>query len=97
MAKLVVETQQDRIRDAWEAVRAERDRRLAASDWTQLPDAQLPDAQRAAWKKYRQALRDLPERLSDDEALAGKIRWPAPPKTPKTKKAGPHRRHRRRV
>ena len=51
-------------------LRAERDRLLAASDWTQLPDAPLTDSQRAAWRDYRQALRDLPE-TGDD--------WPASP------------------
>lgn len=53
------------------ALRAERDRLLAASDWTQLPDAPLADEQRTAWRDYRQALRDLPE--TGD--------WPAPPST----------------
>lgn len=38
--------------------RAERNRMLAATDWTQLPDAPLDDAQRAAWSAYRQSLRD---------------------------------------
>lgn len=38
--------------------RARRDRMLAASDWTQLPDA-TPPGGRAAWAEYRQALRDL--------------------------------------
>jgi hypothetical protein len=39
-------------------VRAERDRRLSASDWTQVLDAPVD---RTAWVLYRQALRDLPE------------------------------------
>lgn len=34
-----------------------RDRLLVESDWTQLPDAPVD---RAAWAKYRQALRDFP-------------------------------------
>lgn len=34
-----------------------RDRLLAESDWTQLPDAPVD---RDAWATYRQALRDLP-------------------------------------
>lgn len=40
----------------WAAIRAERNAKLAASDWTQLPDAPV-DA--AAWATYRQALRDI--------------------------------------
>jgi hypothetical protein len=38
-------------------VRAQRDRLLSASDWTQVLDAPVD---RAAWATYRQALRDLP-------------------------------------
>ena len=38
-------------------MRNARDLLLAASDWTQLPDAPC-DAQ--AWADYRQALRDFP-------------------------------------
>ena len=50
-------------------MRARRDGLLFACDWTQLPDAPLTEAQRAAWRAYRQALRDVPE--------TGE--WPAPP------------------
>ena len=38
-------------------VRAQRDRLLSASDWTQVLDAPVD---KAAWATYRQALRDLP-------------------------------------
>lgn len=51
--------------------RRERNARLASSDWTQLPDVKLSKDQAAAWKAYRQALRDLP--------LEGKPAWPKPP------------------
>lgn len=53
-------------------VRRERNERLAACDWTQLPDAAMD---RAAWATYRQALRDLPASFSGD----GPIPWPATP------------------
>lgn len=36
---------------------AERDVALRASDWTQLPDAPLTDAERTAWTEHRKALR----------------------------------------
>lgn len=50
------------VEDAAEdTVRAERDRRLAESDWMGLSDTTMPDA----WKTYRQALRDLPANTSD--------------------------------
>jgi hypothetical protein len=55
----------------WEAVRIERNARLAASDWTQLPDAPV-DA--AAWAEYRQELRDI---TSQDDPF--NIVWPSEP------------------
>lgn len=55
-----------------EAGRAERDRRLAASDWTQLADATLDDATRSAWAEYRQALRNVPQQ----EGFPWNINWP---------------------
>ena len=42
-------------------VRAERDALLAGSDWTQLPDAPLSAEEKAAWTKYREDLRNLPQ------------------------------------
>lgn len=49
----------DTVPDEWlvERMRNHRDRLLAASDWTQLPDTPVD---RAAWAEYRQALRDFP-------------------------------------
>ena len=49
----------DTIPNEWlvERMRAHRDRLLAASDWTQLPDAPVD---REAWATYRQALRNFP-------------------------------------
>lgn len=51
-------------------IRPQRDQLLAASDWTQLPDAPLTGEQQAAWRDYRQALRDLPDTGGE---------WPVPP------------------
>ena len=53
--------------------RAERDRLLAASDWTQLPD--VHEATRAAWAEYRQALRDVPQQ----DGFPLTITWPERP------------------
>ena len=39
------------------AVRADRNARLAATDWTQIADS---TADKPAWAAYRQALRDVP-------------------------------------
>lgn len=55
--------------------RAERDARLAACDWTQLPDAPLDNAQRAAWAEYRQGLRDVPRQAG----FPGAVEWPHAP------------------
>ena len=54
-------------------LRAERNALLAASDWTQAPDA--PTANAAAWKVYRQALRDLPQQWTYPNAP----QWPTTP------------------
>lgn len=56
----------------WDRVRAERDRRLAACDWTQVADAPV-DA--AAWAVYRQELRDIPQNWNDPEL----VEWPEEP------------------
>jgi len=60
---------------AWRAFRLERNARLTASDWTQLADAPLDDASRTAWRAYRQALRELPEKTTDPRMPE----WPPPP------------------
>lgn len=61
---------------AWLELRVERDRILAASDWTQTAgDAPLSDARRKAWASYRQELRELPAGTKDPRSPA----WPKPP------------------
>lgn len=39
--------------------KAERNRRLSDSDWTQMADSPLSATEKSAWAKYRQALRDM--------------------------------------
>ncbi|WP_131194077.1 tail fiber assembly protein [Lichenihabitans psoromatis] len=58
----------------WADLRAERDRRLAACDWTQMADAPLDAATRAAWVAHRQALRDM---TAVDHI--GRAVWPVQP------------------
>ncbi len=58
------------------SVRRQRDNLLAASDWTQtVADSPLSDKERAAWSKYRQALRDLPAQAGFPET----VDWPVAP------------------
>jgi hypothetical protein len=79
----VSDKRRNEILDDWAAnhisfylgnLRRERDGLLAASDWTQAADAPV-DAK--AWAAYRQALRDLPETITDPTA---DVAWPEPPK-----------------
>ena len=49
-----------------ELLRGVRNALLSESDWTQLPDSPLTEAQRAEWATYRQALRDITETYADN-------------------------------
>lgn len=60
---------------AWARLREERAARMAACDWTQLPD--VPEETRLAWQPYRQELRDLPDTTIDPFAPE----WPTPPQS----------------
>lgn len=53
-------------------IRSERNRLLAATDWTQLSDA--PD-DKAAWAAYRQGLRDI----SKQATFPSSVTWPEAP------------------
>lgn len=55
------------------AVRTDRNKRLADSDWTQLSDS--PESNKAAWATYRQALRDVPKQAG----FPWDVQWPAQP------------------
>jgi hypothetical protein len=66
---------QAKLDAAWTQLRAERNRRLAATDWTQLLDTHLSQANRTAWSSYRQELRDLPDEVTDPT----QVEWPMDP------------------
>ena len=55
--------------------REKRDKLLAETDWTQLPDSPLSEDLREAYRVYRQALRDIPSQ----EGFPASIVWPDPP------------------
>lgn len=73
----LVDWQPPTIADAAQVaqVRADRDRRLAATDWVVLRaiDSGVPTD--AAWTAYRQALRDVPEQPGFPTAIT----WPQEP------------------
>lgn len=58
-------------------VRRERDRLLAASDWTQLADAPLSASEKTAWATYRQAQREIPQQAGFPHTVS----WPTKPAT----------------
>ena len=78
--------EEEAIRDAeeaaWEAgandrkatdVRTERNKKLAATDWTQIAD--VPQAVKDSYVTYRQALRDI----SNQSGFPNEITWPVEP------------------
>ena len=73
LSAVVDETARDAAKA--EIVRARRDRQLDDSDWTQLADAPLADAHKAAWAAARQALRDVPQQAG----FPGSVAWPETP------------------
>ena len=58
-------------------IREKRNRLLTECDWTQLPDTALSSSRRQAWQSYRQALRDLPDDLT--QTNIDQLIWPSAP------------------
>ena len=58
------------LEEKWEFIRADRNAKLAATDWRASSDLTLSDE----WKTYRQALRDVPTQSDPDN-----IAWPTEP------------------
>ena len=56
-----------------DALRVERNAKLAETDWTQSRDVTLTND--AAWQTYRQALRDITDTYSDLDSVV----WPTKP------------------
>jgi hypothetical protein len=61
-------------------VRVQRNTKLSLCDWTQLPDAPLSEEQKAQWKTYRQALRNVPQEQPNVQTPEEVI-WPEEPST----------------
>ena len=74
----------DTARDArvlateWKFIRAERDRLLTSSDWTQGADSPLASGKKTEWATYRTKLRTLPEDQKAKTTYAD-ITWPSQP------------------
>lgn len=64
-------TSEELAEDA-QSVRAERNDKLAQSDWTQVADAPVD---KAAWATYRQALRDI----TTQDGFPWTVTWPDQP------------------
>ena len=61
-------------------LRQERNRRIAETDWRDLPS--YPGTDQDEWKTYRQALRDLPSTASpelDENGQLTNVTWPTKP------------------
>ena len=58
-------------------VRADRDKRLTDTDWTQLIDSPFSNDTNGVWQAYRQALRDVPAQ----EGFPHDVIWPEAPNT----------------
>jgi hypothetical protein len=61
--------------DAGTSVRAERDKKLTDTDWTQLADSPLTSDKKTEWASYRTSLRDLPTATGFPHTMT----WPTEP------------------
>nr|BAR17990.1 hypothetical protein [uncultured Mediterranean phage uvMED] len=81
------EAQRDAEEQAWNDgafdramadLRQRRNTLLSASDWTQLPDTTLTNAEKTAWMNYRTELRNITNGLTTVEDVNG-ISFPVKP------------------
>ena len=69
------ELEADRLPGITAQARAQRDKLLLDTDWTQTLDAPIDEDTKAAYRAYRQALRDVP----DQDGFPRSIIWPELP------------------
>jgi hypothetical protein len=71
------------IGGAWYRIRVERNEKLTATDWTQVPDNTITPEKKSEWLVYRQSLRDITtQTITVDDAdipNVSSITWPTPP------------------
>ena len=67
----------------WNVVRIDRDKLLAESDWTVMPDSPLSTSKQNEWKTYRQSLRDIPQGsipiIDEQQNIVSGLTWPSKP------------------
>jgi len=63
----------------YEWFRTRRNLLLDSTDWTQGADSPLSDAKKTEYQTYRQALRDLPNSVSDPLTSKDSVTWPTKP------------------
>jgi hypothetical protein len=74
--KIRLAEEAEAARDYWGEFRELRYWKLQGTDWTQLPDVDLTEEKKLAWREYRQALRDLPENITDPKPLVLDVNHP---------------------
>ena len=72
------------VSESYTQLRIKRNQKLSASDWSQFPDSPLDSTKKSEWATYRQALRDLPANVTDDNVKdiaykASHSSWPTKP------------------
>ena len=84
--KIVVPPEPDlrTVSESYTQLRTKRNQKLAASDWSQFPDSPLDSTKKTEWATSRQALRDLPTNVTDDNVkdiafTASHSSWPTKP------------------
>lgn len=73
--ELVYSPKQDTVEEVQAKIRKRRNALLSACDFTQVSDAPVDQA---AWRTYRQALRDLPAQYQNETDFANVV-FPNPP------------------
>jgi len=61
--------------EAWNYIRDIRNKMLADSDWTQLPDNALSENEKNDWASYRNSLRNITDNFNSPQAVV----WPIKP------------------
>ena len=66
-----------KVANQWSIVRQLRNEKLKDSDWSQFGDVPLSAEEKQSWVVYRQALRDFPGTLSEEQIMnVNGLIWP---------------------